>query len=125
VGDRVRLMRGARALVSRSAPNSGRRLEDAGVDRSVAMRITGHKTESMYLRYAGVRNSRELQDAAGKVQAYRDSRELVQNPVHQGAPYVKVNLLDLWSWRRDLNPRPSDYKSDALPTELRQPTFTE
>ena len=27
----------------------------------------------------------------------------------------------LWSWRRDLNPRPSDYKSDALPAELRQP----
>jgi hypothetical protein len=27
-----------------------------------------------------------------------------------------------WSWRRDLNPRPSDYKSDALPAELRQPT---
>ena len=26
----------------------------------------------------------------------------------------------LWSWRRDLNPRPSDYKSDALPAELRQ-----
>ena len=28
--------------------------------------------------------------------------------------------LRLWSWRRDLNPRPSDYKSDALPAELRQ-----
>src|ERR1700683_1070764 len=28
-----------------------------------------------------------------------------------------------WSWRRGLNPRPSDYKSDALPTELRQRTF--
>ena len=27
---------------------------------------------------------------------------------------------DVWSWRRELNPRPSDYKSDALPTELRQ-----
>src|SRR5215813_1384336 len=27
----------------------------------------------------------------------------------------------LWSWRRDLNPRPADYKSAALPTELRQP----
>ena len=26
-----------------------------------------------------------------------------------------------WSRRRDLNPRPSDYKSDALPTELRRP----
>jgi hypothetical protein len=30
-------------------------------------------------------------------------------------------LADIWSWRRDLNPRPSDYKSDALPAELRQP----
>ena len=29
------------------------------------------------------------------------------------------NLL-IWSWRRESNPRPSDYKSDALPTELRQ-----
>ena len=25
-----------------------------------------------------------------------------------------------WSWRQDLNPRPADYKSAALPTELRQ-----
>ena len=25
-----------------------------------------------------------------------------------------------FSWRRDLNPRPADYKSAALPTELRQ-----
>ncbi len=28
-----------------------------------------------------------------------------------------------WSWRRDLNPRPADYKSAALPTELRQHFF--
>src|SRR5689334_10060991 len=32
--------------------------------------------------------------------------------------------LDEWSWRRGLNPRPSDYKSDALPTELRQHCLT-
>ncbi len=25
-----------------------------------------------------------------------------------------------WSWLRDLNPRPSAYKADALPTELNQ-----
>src|SRR6185436_8290442 len=25
-----------------------------------------------------------------------------------------------WSWRWDLNPRPPDYKSGALPVELRQ-----
>ncbi|CAI8893745.1 protein of unknown function [Methylocaldum szegediense] len=30
------------------------------------------------------------------------------------------SLLILWSWRRDSNPRPADYKSAALPTELRQ-----
>src|SRR6266436_4271282 len=29
--------------------------------------------------------------------------------------------FDRWSWRRELNPRPADYKSAALPTELRQP----
>ena len=34
---------------------------------------------------------------------------------------ISPNELNRWSWRRDLNPRPSDYKSDALPTELRQP----
>src|SRR5665213_2456514 len=32
-----------------------------------------------------------------------------------------VKIFLKWSWRRDLNPRPSDYKSDALPAELRQP----
>ncbi len=26
-----------------------------------------------------------------------------------------------WSWRQESNPRPADYKSAALPTELRQP----
>ena len=33
---------------------------------------------------------------------------------------VARSRLRFWSWRRDLNPRPSDYKSDALPAELRQ-----
>ena len=35
---------------------------------------------------------------------------------------VACSTLKIWSWRRDLNPRPSDYKSDALPAELRQRT---
>ena len=29
-------------------------------------------------------------------------------------------ILNVRSWRRELNPRPADYKSAALPTELRQ-----
>src|SRR6266852_5027560 len=28
--------------------------------------------------------------------------------------------ISWWSWRRELNPRPSDFKSYALPAELRQ-----
>jgi hypothetical protein len=33
---------------------------------------------------------------------------------------IRLVVIVLWSWRRDLNPRPPDYKSGALPTELRQ-----
>jgi hypothetical protein len=33
---------------------------------------------------------------------------------------IRPSVIVLWSWRRDLNPRPPDYKSGALPTELRQ-----
>ena len=35
-------------------------------------------------------------------------------------PTACLLVIYSWSWRRDLNPRPSDYKSDALPTVLRQ-----
>src|SRR5271156_815737 len=33
---------------------------------------------------------------------------------------ISIPDFAYWSWRRDLNPRPPDYKSGALPTELRQ-----
>jgi integrase len=45
-----------------------RNLERAGVSRSVATRITGHKTEAVYRRYAIVSSS-DLADAARKLQA--------------------------------------------------------
>jgi hypothetical protein len=44
------------------------------------------------------------------------ARRRTQTPTHR----LKLRF---WSWRRDLNPRPSDYKSDALPAELRQPAW--
>ena len=31
--------------------------------------------------------------------------------------------VEKWIWREELNPRPADYKSAALPTELRQPFY--
>jgi hypothetical protein len=33
---------------------------------------------------------------------------------------VKISHFYLWSWRWDSNPQPADYKSAALPIELRQ-----
>jgi integrase len=45
-----------------------RNLERAGVSRSVAMRLTGHKTEAVYRRYAIV-SSEDMADAARKLQA--------------------------------------------------------
>ena len=40
---------------------------------------------------------------------------------HSGTPPRGCTVSTVWSWRRDSNPRPADYKSAALPTELRQP----
>src|SRR3979490_45510 len=44
-----------------------------------------------------------------------------RNPPPENKRESSPDSKFLWqSWRRDLNPRPSDYKSDALPTELRR-----
>src|ERR1051325_5793402 len=43
-----------------------------------------------------------------------------QLSVFGNACFLGAYLVCRWSWRRDLNPRPADYKSAALPTELRQ-----
>ena len=47
-------------------------LERAGVARSVAMKITGHKTESVYRRYAIVSDS-DLREAALKLASANDA----------------------------------------------------
>lgn len=43
-----------------------RNLERAGVPRSVAMKLTGHKTESVYRRYA-IADSKALEEGVGKL----------------------------------------------------------
>ena len=46
-----------------------RNLEQAGVPRSVAMKLTGHRTEAVYRRYAIV-SARDLRSAARQLDAY-------------------------------------------------------
>ena len=48
-----------------------RRLEQAGVSRSVAMKLTGHKTESVYRRYAIVSKS-DLEEAARRLDEFAE-----------------------------------------------------
>jgi hypothetical protein len=52
---------------------AGDRLERAGVSRSVAMKMTGHKTEAVYRRYAIVSEA-DLREAAMKLAAIQGER---------------------------------------------------
>jgi integrase len=47
-----------------------RRMERAGVPRSVAMKVSGHRTESIYRRYAIVAE-RDIADGLRKVAAFQ------------------------------------------------------
>jgi integrase len=51
-----------------------RNLERAGVPRSAAMKMTGHKTEAIYRRYA-ITDSAMLQEAAVKLAALHAAEE--------------------------------------------------
>jgi integrase len=51
-----------------------RNLERAGVSRSVAMKMTGHKTESVYPRYAIVSEG-DLREAGAKLAASRPAAD--------------------------------------------------
>ena len=55
-----------------------RNLERAGVSRSAAMKMTGHKTEAIYRRYAIV-DSAMLQEAAVKLAAQHSSEANYQS----------------------------------------------
>jgi len=57
---------GVRLLVHDLRRSAVRTMEQRGVPRSVAMKITGHRTESVYRRYAIVSDA-DLRDAARKI----------------------------------------------------------
>lgn len=56
-----------------------RNLERAGVPRSVAMKLTGHKTESVYRRYAIVAES-DLREGVAKLAALHGREQSTQSP---------------------------------------------
>ena len=62
-----------------------RHLEQAGIARSVAMRITGHKTESVYKRYA-ITTSADVRDALTKLGAHMQRSPLGMRRGPEGDP---------------------------------------
>jgi integrase len=59
--------------------SAARNLLRAGVDRDVAKRITGHRTDSMFSRYNIVAEA-DLEDAAAKIESSRIGRKTVTGP---------------------------------------------
>jgi len=64
-----------------------RNMELAGVARSVAMKITGHKTESVYLRYM-IASNRDIRAAGEKLACYiaGAGAEPLQQPLQDAEP---------------------------------------
>ena len=55
-----------------------RNLERAGVSRSDAMKMVGHKTESIYRRYA-ISDERSMRESAGKLDKFHAADQRQQN----------------------------------------------
>lgn len=69
-----------------------RNLERAGVPRSVAMKLTGHKTESIYRRYAIVSET----DLAEGVEKLAALHQILSTTTQTYSPKVEREYNSLW-----------------------------
>ena len=80
-----------------------RNLERAGVPRSVTMKNTGHRTESIYRRY-GVSNDADNLDAVRRLELPEIHSSLLDGPSFPHDEVLNARFHE--GERRDLNPRP-------------------
>jgi integrase len=92
-GRRIKDMRGAWKSACRKAGVPGtwfhdlrrtavRNLERSGVSRSVAMKLTGHKTEAVYRRYA-IADSVALEEGVAKLANLQNELNRTVTPLHE------------------------------------------
>ena len=96
---------------------SVRNLEGAGAPRSTAMKMVGHRTQSIYRRYAIV-DEAMLRDAGARLAAFVSSMDQVRTLAGSrrcGPRRLRDNYATLWRRARDSNPQgacaPVDFKS--------------
>ena len=97
-----------------------RNLERAGISRSVAMKLTGHKTEAVYRRYAIVAESdlrEECMKLAAALGAGVATGSLSDNSGDSAEGAIDKCVKKWWAGT-GLNRRHQDFQSCALPTEL-------
>jgi len=100
-----------------------RGMRDRGIDRKVAMNITGHRTESVYNRY-NIADLADISKATAKLDAEQAKFEnsqrtakAAENPFADNAPpqaEVKSVQPDAKWAHQDSNLGPTDYESAAL-----------
>ena len=90
-----------------------RNLAPPGVSRSVAMKITGHKTEAIFRRYA-ISSTSDLREAGAKLAQLGDSSAFFS----YSRRCRVVEVSEKWWAGAGLNRRHQDFQSCALPTEL-------
>ena len=57
-----------------------RNMEEAGIPRSVVMKVTGHRTERIYARYAIVSET-DMDTATDRIEARRRTRSATSHPI--------------------------------------------
>ena len=104
-GKRIKSLRGAFALACEAAGCTGRiphdlrrsavgNMERSGLSRSVAMQLTGHKTEAVYRRYAitSAARGREVECAAARGHGHdRDKKGTIEGIGHRRAVHETQN----------------------------------
>ena len=109
----LRSPQGAADLQSAGFSHSPTRPAKRVRDTAVASRLSAQSRTGLHL-FGALRNAEWV-----RVWTHEPC-SLLQQGNRPSARPPKSRSLKI-SWRRELNPRPSDYKSAALPTELRQP----
>jgi len=103
-------------------------LRRSGVDAKTAQVLLGHESIKMMLEVYDHISDADVSLATDKINQFSKltQSKLSQNSKRNFVIRITKALQPLrlkgsaWSWWTDLNPRPADYKSAALPTELHQ-----